>query len=82
MQKNSLPNYEHSTGHGVGLELHESPRVSGISVDKKMSHQVFTIEPGVYFPDKWGMRIEDTIMVSDQGEAEVLTRFSKDLLLL
>lgn len=82
LQKHHLPNYSHSTGHGIGLEVHESPRISSVSVDGKKVGQVFTIEPGVYREGKWGMRIEDTITVSLQGEVEVLTRFPKELILL
>ena len=82
LQKIGLPLYSHSTGHGVGLEVHESPRISTLSQDEKKEGQVFTIEPGIYHPNKWGMRIEDTIAISHQGEIEVLTRFPKDLILL
>lgn len=81
-KKHSLPEYSHSTGHGVGREVHESPRVSSISIDKKEKGQVFTVEPGVYIPNKWGIRIEDTVTVLDLGEIEVLTRFPKELILL
>jgi len=80
--RKELPVYSHSTGHGVGLEVHESPRISALSKDEKKEGQVFTIEPGIYHPNKWGMRIEDTIAISHQGEIEVLTRFPKDLILL
>ena len=82
LQKQSLPNYNHSTGHGVGLEVHEAPRISAVSIDEKKSGQVFTVEPGVYYPGKWGMRIEDTVTVSDRGDIEVLTRFPEELILL
>lgn len=82
LQKYNLPNYNHSTGHGIGLEVHESPRVSAVSLDEKKEGQVFTIEPGIYLDGKWGMRIEDAVTVSAQGEIEVLTRFPKDLILL
>lgn len=82
LKKNNLPHYPHSTGHGIGLEIHESPRISSISKDIKKTGQVFTIEPGVYHSGKWGMRIEDTVTVLDQGEIEVLTHFPKDLILL
>jgi Xaa-Pro aminopeptidase len=82
LQKYNLPNYSHSTGHGIGLEVHESPRVSAVSSDEKKEGQVFTIEPGVYISGKWGMRIEDTVTVLAQGELEVLTRFPKELILL
>lgn len=82
LQKHSHPNYGHSTGHGIGLEVHEFPRVSATSLDDKKEGQVFTIEPGIYHRGKWGMRLEDTVTVSAQGEIEVLTRFPKDLILL
>jgi Xaa-Pro aminopeptidase len=82
LKTHNIPNYMHSTGHGIGLEVHEFPRVSGLSEDNKKSGQVFTIEPGVYYPGKWGMRIEDTVAILDQGEIEVLTRFPKELILL
>ncbi len=79
LSTHSLPSYPHSTGHGIGLDVHEAPRISAVSVDEKKVGQVFTIEPGVYYPGKWGMRIEDTVVISDQGEAEALTRFPKEL---
>lgn len=82
LAKNRQPNYLHSTGHGIGLEVHESPRVSGVSKDLKEPGQVFTIEPGIYHLGKWGMRIEDTVAISPHGEVEVLTRFPKELILL
>jgi Xaa-Pro aminopeptidase len=82
LQKYGHPNYGHSTGHGIGLEVHEFPRVSFTSMDAKKEGHVFTIEPGIYHPGKWGMRLEDTVTVSLQGEIEVLTRFPKELILL
>lgn len=82
LQKQNLPTYSHSTGHGIGLEVHEAPRLSAISEDKKAAGQVFTIEPGIYHSGKWGMRIEDTVSVSSTGEIEVLTRFPKSLVRL
>jgi len=82
LKRDKLPNYSHSTGHGIGLEVHEFPKVSGLSHDDKQAGEVFTIEPGVYIPGKWGMRIEDTIFISPEGEVEVLTRFPKELILV
>lgn len=82
LKANIHPLYSHSTGHGIGLEVHESPRVSSVSMDEKKEGQVFTIEPGIYVSGKWGMRIEDTVTVLDQGEVEALTRFPKELILL
>jgi len=71
-----LPNYPHSTGHGVGLEIHEYPKVSFNSPDRKLENQVFSIEPGIYFPGKWGMRVEDTVVIGKDLKAMVLTKFS------
>jgi Xaa-Pro aminopeptidase len=71
--------FTHSTGHGVGLEIHESPRVAGGQREILQPGMVITIEPGVYFPGKWGVRIEDMIAVN-AGGCEVLTPTSKDFL--
>jgi Xaa-Pro aminopeptidase len=70
--------FTHSTGHGVGLEIHESPRVADGQRELLQPGMVITIEPGVYFPGKWGLRIEDMVAVT-AGECEVLTPTSKDL---
>jgi Xaa-Pro aminopeptidase len=71
--------FTHSTGHGVGLEIHESPRVAGGQKQVLQPGMVITIEPGVYFPGKWGVRIEDMVAVTPQG-CEVLTPTAKDFL--
>jgi Xaa-Pro aminopeptidase len=71
--------FTHSTGHGVGLEIHESPRVAAGQKELLRPGMVITIEPGVYFPGKWGVRIEDMVAVT-QGGCEVLTPTSKDFL--
>src|SRR5580704_7412904 len=71
--------FTHSTGHGVGLEIHESPRVAAGQSEALMPGMVITIEPGVYFPGKWGVRIEDMVAVTARG-CEVLTPTSKDFL--
>jgi len=71
--------FTHSTGHGVGLEIHESPRVANGQRELLQPGMVITIEPGVYFPGKWGVRIEDMVAVT-AGGCEVLTPTSKDLL--
>lgn len=73
-----LKHFVHSTGHGVGLEIHEAPHVSSGSTEKNTAGQVFTIEPGVYYENKFGMRIEDTIAVTEKG-VEILTKFPKTL---
>jgi len=77
---NQLPSYSHSTGHGVGLQIHEFPKISFTSTDVLLPNQVITIEPGVYFENKWGMRIEDTVLIKENNKVEVLTKFNKKLL--
>ncbi len=71
--------FTHSTGHGVGLEIHEAPRVARGQKEILQPGMVITIEPGVYFPGKWGIRIEDMVAVT-AGGCEVLTPTSKEFL--
>mgnify|MGYP002400021301 CR=1 FL=1 len=71
--------FTHSTGHGVGLEIHEVPRLATGQTEGLKPGMVITIEPGVYFPGKWGVRIEDMVVVTEGG-CEVLTPTSKDFL--
>ena len=70
----------HSTGHGVGLEIHEDPRVSSTSTDTLERGYVVTVEPGVYLPEHGGARIEDTVVVTADG-CRTLTNAPKDLVL-
>jgi len=80
LQKAGFARYfTHSTGHGVGLEIHESPRVAEGQREVLQSGMVITIEPGVYFAGKWGIRIEDMVVVTGGG-CEVLTPTSKEFL--
>ena len=80
LRKAGLGRYiTHSTGHGVGLEVHESPRVAAGQSEILRPGMVITIEPGVYFPGKWGVRIEDMVAVRENS-CEVLTPTSKDFL--
>lgn len=82
LQNAGLPNYSHSTGHGVGLEVHENPKVSLKSEEVVTPHQVFTVEPGVYILEKYGMRIEDTVVINKDHNAVSLTSFPKTFLQL
>ena len=71
----------HSTGHGLGLEIHEGPRVGRKEKTKLQPGMVITIEPGVYQEGLGGIRIEDTVLVSERG-CEVLTPTGKELVVL
>ncbi len=59
--------FTHSTGHGVGLEIHEQPRVAAGQQQRLEPGMVITIEPGVYLPGKFGIRIEDMVAVTKTG---------------
>jgi len=72
--------FVHGTGHGVGLEIHEAPRVAPSARDTLEPGSVVTVEPGVYLPGVGGVRIEDTVVVTLDG-ADPLTEFPKDLIL-
>ncbi|MGB9727956.1 MAG: M24 family metallopeptidase [Nitrososphaeria archaeon] len=70
--------FVHGTGHGVGLEVHEPPTISVNQCDLLERGNVVTVEPGLYFPGKFGVRIEDTVYVGDS--AICLTAFTKELI--
>jgi len=71
--------FSHSTGHGVGIEIHEGPRVGAGQKTKLAPGMVITIEPGVYFAGEFGVRIEDMVAVTRTG-GNVLTRSPKALI--
>jgi Xaa-Pro aminopeptidase len=73
--------FVHSTGHGLGLEIHEGPRLGRRDATKLLPGMAITIEPGAYVRDFGGIRIEDTVLVTKNG-CEVLTPTSKELRLL
>ncbi len=68
--------FTHSTGHGVGLEIHEGPRIAARQPAQLQPGMVITIEPGVYLPGRFGIRIEDMVLVTRRG-SEVLTPTTK-----
>jgi len=73
--------YGHGLGHGVGLEIHEAPTLRPESTDTLAAGNIVTIEPGLYLPGVGGCRIEDQVVVTDDG-CEILTSFTKELLTL
>lgn len=80
LRKNKLSKYfTHSTGHGLGLEIHEAPRVAEGQREVLQPGMVITVEPGIYLPGKFGIRIEDTVVVTKTG-CEILTACSKELI--
>jgi Xaa-Pro aminopeptidase len=82
LRKRKLARYfTHSTGHGLGLEIHEAPRLAAGQTQKLEPGMVITIEPGAYVPGKWGVRIEDVVVVTSSG-CEVLTPTDKELVII
>jgi Xaa-Pro aminopeptidase/Xaa-Pro dipeptidase len=77
-------NYEqyfiHSTGHGIGLDVHELPTISAKSQTRLQSGMAITVEPGIYIPKKFGVRIEDSLIVKDTPY--VLHKFTKELIVI
>lgn len=79
MKKSGMIKYfNHGTGHGVGLAIHEAPRISIGSKDLLKKGMVFTVEPGIYIPGWGGMRIEDMVLVTNTG-CEILTDTGREL---
>jgi Xaa-Pro aminopeptidase len=71
--------FGHGLGHGVGLEVHEDPRLSRRSADVLSAGNALTVEPGIYLPGRFGVRIEDLVVVSD-GASESLSSIGKELI--
>jgi Xaa-Pro aminopeptidase len=79
--------FGHGLGHGVGLQIHEAPGINSSAVGTLLAGSAVTVEPGVYLPDRGGVRIEDTLVVGagcpgPKGCPELLTRFPKELAIL
>jgi Xaa-Pro aminopeptidase len=75
-----LKNFVHGLGHGVGRKIHQKPYLSPNSKDILKKNQVITIEPGLYFKNKLGIRIEDTIIVNQK--IKILTKTKKELIVI
>ena len=74
-------NFGHGTGHGVGVEIHESPNLSPYSKATLETGNVVTVEPGIYIPDEFGVRIEDMALITEDGYIN-LTSCEKELIIL
>ena len=70
--------FDHGLGHGVGLEVHEAPRLARTAEGSLEAGNTVTVEPGLYVPGEFGIRIEDLVAVTEQG-CEVMTGFPKEL---
>jgi Xaa-Pro aminopeptidase len=70
--------FGHGLGHGIGLEVHEGPKLNRANRRLLKDGMVITVEPGIYLPDWGGVRIEDMVLVKEDG-CEVLSRVSKVL---
>ncbi len=79
--KNMGKFFRHSLGHGIGLDIHEGFNASPRSEDIFIPGNITSIEPGVYIPDKFGIRIEDVCVVTKEGNTDI-SSFSKDLIIL
>ena len=73
--------FSHGLGHGVGLQIHEAPGIGAAATGTLPAGSVVTVEPGVYLPERGGVRIEDTLVVGEGG-SELLTRYPKELAVL
>lgn len=83
ISKNGLKRFfRHNLGHGVGLEVHELPHISSSNKTKIRPGMVITIEPGAYIPSFGGVRIEDTVLITDAGHKVLSDKISKELIVL
>lgn len=83
IKKNGYDEYfNNRVGHGLGIEVHESPSIHECNEDIAQAGLFFTIEPGIYIPDYGGVRIEDEVYINENGKAEILTSFPRDLRIL
>ena len=73
--------FTHSTGHGVGIDIHEAPTVSRLSEKPLDTGNVITIEPGIYLGGRFGVRIEDMVYVTDKG-CKNFTNAKKELIII
>jgi Xaa-Pro aminopeptidase len=75
------PNFIHRTGHGIGIEEHEDPYIVGGNCEALGPGHAFSVEPGIYFPGKWGARLEDIVVATDDGP-DALNTVEHDLVVV
>lgn len=76
--KSPFPIYGHGSGHGIGLAVHEQPFLGAKSKGRLREGMVITVEPGIYIPGRFGVRIEDDVLVTAGGH-QILSTLAKDL---
>lgn len=81
IKSQGFPDYPHGLGHGVGLAIHEAPRLRFDSKEILAENMVVTVEPGIYLPGEGGVRIEDLVVLKKNG-IEILSKSSKELLIV
>ena len=83
-KKGFADEFNHSTGHGIGLDVHEPPWIRANNEELLMNYMTITIEPGIYFDSKYGVRIEDSIIVDSNKKTGIinLNKFHKDLIII
>jgi len=74
------PAFVHRTGHGLGMEVHEPPFISATNTRELEPGMVFSIEPGIYLPGRFGVRIEDIVAVTEEGPCRCLTGLDRELI--
>lgn len=81
LKKYDLAEYfTHSLGHGIGIHIHETPFMSLENKEVIEKRQVFTIEPGIYFKKRYGIRIEDLVYINEYGKVEIISGLTKNLI--
>jgi Xaa-Pro aminopeptidase len=81
IKSQGYPEFLHGTGHGVGINIHENPRLNPNSEAQLERNMVFTVEPGIYIPKQFGIRIEDLVVLRNNGP-ELLSKTTKDITII
>lgn len=83
-QNGFVNEFNHSTGHGIGLDVHEPPWIRANNEELLMNNMTITVEPGIYFESKYGVRIEDSIIIDSHKKTGIINfnKFDKDLIII